>query len=132
MKYFSVTAATVPLLALLFASVSNAGPTWRSPPKGSIERAQIMDALRAKLSTFDATSNRLVFVVKELCLSAQNGWLAVEPQSRDGQNRLEPVQASLYHGPSGWAVATIACGEEDCPKGTDAKALRAAVNPQCE
>lgn len=124
--------ASIALSLLLVVSTSSAAAAWYSPPKGSAERAQIMDALRAKLATFDPARRDLVFVVKELCLSSGNGWLAVEPQSRDGQTRLEPIQASLKRGKSGWAVTTLACAEEDCAKGTDAKAIRARINPQCE
>ena len=91
-----------------------------------------MDALRAKLSSFDPASRDLVFVVKDLCLSSGNGWLAVEPQSRDGQNRLEPLQLSLKRSKSGWVVAALACAEENCAKDTDAKAIRARINPKCE
>ena len=119
-------------LTLLASCISSASPPWYAPAKGSDERAQIMDALRAQLRTLDAANKDLIFVVKELCVSPTVGWLAVEPQSRDGKNRLEAVQASLTRSKSGWHVATIACGEEDCPKGTDAKALRARVKPLCE
>ena len=117
---------------LVFAAVCSAAAPWYAPPKGSAERAQLMDALRARLSTFDPASRDLIFVVKELCVSPALGWLSVEPQSRDGKNRLEALQATLTRGKAGWAVATLACAEEDCAKGTDAKALRAIINPQCE
>ncbi len=119
-------------LALLIGSICGASPPWYEPAKGSAERAQIMDALRAHLATYDATNSDLIFVVKELCVSPVAGWLAVEPQSRNGKNRLEPVAASLKRGKSAWRVDAIACGEEDCPKGTDPQALRARINPLCE
>ena len=123
-------------LAISFAVVSScicsASPPWYAPSKGSSERAQIMDALRAQLATYDATNEALIFVVQELCVSPAAGWLSVEPQSRDGKNRLEPVHASLKRGTSGWRVETIACGEEDCAKGTDPQALRARVKPLCQ
>lgn len=124
--------SSVALSLLLFTCICSASPPWYSPPKGSAERAQIMAALRAKLSTYDPASHDLVFVVKELCVSASAGWLAVEPQSRNGQNRLEPFQASLKRSKSRWVVDTLACGEEDCAKGTDPNALRARVDPSCE
>lgn len=91
-----------------------------------------MAALRAQLATYDATHRDLIFVVKELCVSPGAGWLLVEPQSRDGEKRLEPVQASLKRGQSGWRVETIACGEEECPKGTDPEAVRSRVKPLCD
>lgn len=117
---------------LLIASVCSAAAPWYMPPKGSAERTQIMDALRTKLSTFDPASRDLIFVVKELCVSGNSGWLSVAPQSRDRQNRLEPLQATLTRGKAGWGVAILACAEEDCAKGTDAQALRARINPQCD
>ncbi len=116
----------------VFAGVCSAAAPWYAPPKGGAERAQIMDALRAKLSTFDPASRDLIFVVKALCVSPAVGWLSVEPQSRDGKNRVEALQATLTRGKAGWDVATLACAEADCAKGTDAKALRARINPQCE
>jgi hypothetical protein len=124
-------AALMATLALV-SGVGHAAPPWSAPPKGSAERVQIMDALRAKLSRFDPANKDLIFVVKELCVSPAAGWLSVEPQSRDGKNRLEAVQASLKRNKSSWSVDTVACTEEDCAKGTDAKALRARANPQCD
>jgi hypothetical protein len=124
-------AALMATLALV-SGVCSASTLWHTPPKGSAERAQIMDALRAKLTTFDPANRDLIFVVKELCVSPAAGWVSVEPQSRDGKNRLEAIQASLKRNKSDWSVDTVACTEEDCAKGTDAKALRARVNPQCD
>ena len=118
--------------AVLTSSICSASVAWYAPAKGSNERAQIMDALRAQLATYDAPYKDLIFVVKELWVSSTVGWLAVEPQSREGKERLEPAQASFKRGQSGWRVETIACGEEDCPQGTDPKALRARVKPLCE
>lgn len=125
-------AAALMATVVLVSGIGLAAPPWSAPPKGSAERAQIMDALRAKLATFDPANKDLIFVVKALCVSPTSGWLSVEPQSRDGKNRLEAVQVSLKRSQSGWGVDTIACTEEDCAKGTDATALRARINPQCD
>lgn len=116
---------------LLCAGLSQAAPQWHVPQKGGAERAQIMTALRNKLAEYDPQSRELVFVVKELCVADKAGWLSVEAQSRDGQSQLEPIQAVLKYGKSGWVVSTLACAEEECRKGSDAVALRARVNPQC-
>ena len=118
-------------VGLLSASVCIASPPWYVPAKGSTERAQIMDMLRIRLATFEATNRNLIFVVTELCVSASYGWLSVEPQTRDGKARLESVQASLKRVASGWTVDAIACGEEDCPKSTDPAAIRNRINPRC-
>ena len=90
-----------------------------------------MDALRAKLSTLDPVNQSLVFVVSELCVSSAVGWLSVEPRSREGRNRLEPIQAVMQRSKSGWKVSALACTEEDCPVGADSKALRAKISPRC-
>ena len=131
-KYVMRSRSIALSLGLLIGSICSASPPWHTPAKGSAERVQIMDALRAQLATYDATNSDLIIVVKELCVSPVAGWLVVEPQSRDGRNRLEPVQASLKRGKSAWRVDAMACSEEDCPKGTDPQALRAHVNPLCE
>ena len=127
MKLRSFAAALV-----LLSGLCSAAPDWYSPPKGDAERAQIMDALRAELGSFDPANRDLVFVVSELCVSSSAGWLSVEPQSRDGKNHLEPVHAVLKRGKSGWLVERLACGEEECPKGTDPEALRAKIKPRCK
>ena len=119
------------ILAFAFVVASPAQADWHVPEKGSAERAEIMDALRTKLATFDPANHDLVFVVQELCVSDKSGWIAVEPRSRDGQGQFESVQAVLAHKSAVWSVGQIACGEEECAKGTDAEALRRKVAPQC-
>ena len=123
--------APVIVLALVLASASPAFADWHVPEKGSVERTEIMDALRTKMASFDPTNRDLVFVVHELCISDQSGWIDVEPHSRDGKSQFEPIQAVLVHKSTGWTVRQIACGEEECAKGTDADALRRSVAPRC-
>ena len=119
------------LVLLLVAGISHAADAWHVPAKGSAERAQIMDALRTELATFDPENRNLIFVVTELCVSDKAGWLSVEPHTRDGQNQLEPVHAVLKRRAEQWTVSRLACGEEECPKDTDPAALRTRVNPHC-
>ena len=90
-----------------------------------------MDALRAKLAQFDPQAPKMVFVVGELCLSSAKGWVSVDPRSADGSRRYETVSASLRRHKQRWVVDELACGEEECPPGTDAEALRRRVGPRC-
>lgn len=119
------------ILALACGSASPALADWRVPEKGSAERSEIMDALRAKMATFDPANRGLIFVVQELCVSDKSGWISAEPRSRDGQSQFEPIQAVLTRRSAAWSVGQIACGEEECAKGTDAEALRRKVAPRC-
>lgn len=70
--------APVIVLAPVLASASPAFADWHVPEKGSVERTEIMDALRTKMASFDPTNRDLVFVVHELCISDQSGWIDVE------------------------------------------------------
>lgn len=119
------------VMSALFSQLAAAQVQWRTPERGSAERAQVMDALRTKLGEFDSNASQLVFVVKELCVGDSKGWLSVEPQSRDGSNKFEPVQASLKRSKSLWTIEQLACAEADCAEGTDGHALRARVKPMC-
>jgi len=104
---------------------------WRTPQPRDPERAQIIDALRARLAHFDPQAYQMVFVVRELCISSTKGWLSVDPRSADGRSHYETVNATLKRHRQQWVVEEIACGEEDCPPGTDAEALRRHIDPKC-
>ena len=123
----AIACSFLTLLALSAPALAD----WHVPEKGSVERTEIMDALRTKMASFDPTNRDLVFVVHKLCISDQSGWIDVEPHSRDGESQFEPIQAVLVHNSTGWTVRQIACGEEECAKGTDADALRRSVAPRC-
>ncbi len=118
-------------LGLIASSCANASGNWREPERGSPERGQIMDALRTKLSEFDPAAKELIFVVKSLCVSANTGWLTVDPRSRDGKNQLETTSETLKREKTGWRVDRLACSEAECEKGTDATALKARIQPRC-
>ena len=117
-------------VAFLFAAtVAQAGEAWRVPARGTPERKQIMDALRTYMKRFDAQPQ--VFVVRELCVGHNRGWVWVDPQSPDGRNHFESLNAVLERGGHGWRVRKLACGEAECPVGTSADELRASVAPRC-
>ena len=116
---------------LLFACSAPAFADWHIPAKGCAERTEIIEVLRAKMTTYEPSNRDLVYVVRELCVSDKSGWIEVDPRSPDGQSQFEPIEATLTHKPTGWTVGQIACGEEECAKGTDAAALRKKVAPRC-
>lgn len=125
-----VIAVAVGLALAAVAGPCIADEGWRTPPPGSDERRRALDALRTRLRGH--VDLPLRFVVRELCLSPVRGWVDVEPRSVDGATRLEGVQATLVRVPGGrWRVEALACGEEECPPGTDPEALRARVAPAC-
>jgi hypothetical protein len=124
----------VPRLIVLLAILAvawqvRAAESWHTPTRGTPERQQILDALRAYMHQFD--DQPLRFVVRELCVSERRGWLSVDPQSPDGSSHYETLNAPLKRSGERWTIDALACGEEDCAPGTDADALRAQVAPQC-
>ena len=104
---------------------------WHVPRPGSAERAQVMSALRRELATFDPDAGNLRFVVRELCVSDAAGWIEADPQSADGENRYEPVSASLRMRRGRWVVEALACSEEECPAGTTPQEIRKTIHPAC-
>ncbi|NLX18527.1 MAG: hypothetical protein GXY53_04480 [Desulfobulbus sp.] len=129
--FLSVSFTVTVLLALSAAVTAISAEGWRTPSPGDPERAQIMDALRTELAQFHPHARQMVFVVRELCISSTSGWLSADPRSADGKNSYETVNATLKRHAQRWVVEEIACGEEDCPPGTDAEALRRRVGPKC-
>ena len=117
------------LAVLLAATVAQAGDAWHVPARGTPERKQIMDALRAYMKQFDAQPQ--VFVVRELCVGPDRGWISVDPQSPDGLSHYESLNAVLERHGRSWRVRELACGEEECPAGTSPDELRARVAPHC-
>ncbi|MCY7355823.1 MAG: hypothetical protein LH470_12275 [Lysobacter sp.] len=114
---------------LLTATIVHAATAWYVPARGTPERKQALDALRSHMRQFDAQPQ--LFMVREVCLGKTFGWLSVEPQSPDGLSHYEPLNATLRREGRGWKVEVLACGEQDCPAGTEAAALRARVAPRC-
>lgn len=119
-------------LAAFAATAASAVTQWHEPARGSAERAQIMQALRVKLRSYDDSQTDTVFVVRALCVSDRLGWVDVLPATRDGRNHYEPTQAVLVRRKGAWQVSKLACSEEECEVGTDATALRRDVGAQCD
>lgn len=102
------------LLLLLFSGrLAARDPRVFTPPAGSAERREILDALRKDMRTLHGID--MVFVVK--FLKVQDGWAWTEtfPQSADGRARYEGVSALLKKSGGYWRVVEIACSEPDNP-----------------
>lgn len=122
-KKIFICLAFVVFITTIFISVNFAIPSKPyTPPKGSPERKAIIDALRNALKVLELEN--IVFVVKYLMV--KNGWAWIEtcPQSPDGVNKYEPVDALLYKENGKWTVKQIrpCCGEcEEDPECADIK-----------
>ena len=126
----NATLKTIVAMLVLFPLLAIA-QAWHAPRPGSAERAQVMSALRHELTTFDPDAGNLRFVVRELCVSDTAGWIEADPQSTDGENRYEPVSASLRMRHGRWVVETLACSEETCDPGTTPEEIRQTIKPAC-
>jgi len=84
-----------------------------TPRRGSAERKEILDAMRAHRRQFDARP--VVFVVSHLRVQRGWAWLSVRPQSPDGRSRFESESALLQHRAMGWVVREVmpAAGERE-------------------
>lgn len=90
-------------LTLLASMVLAAGEEGsRTPRPGSRERKQILDALRAEMMRTDPRP--VVFVVEHLKVQRGWAWVAVLPQSPDGENRYEAEAALLRNVKGKWRV----------------------------
>lgn len=121
----------ISLLALCSLPLIGDARDWHTPAAGSAERAQVMTALRGELAKYDPNAHDLRFVVRDLCVSNATGWIEADPQSANGENRYEPVSASLRKRNGRWVVGRLACSEEDCAAGTSPDAIRRRIDPIC-
>ncbi|MGB8247934.1 MAG: hypothetical protein WCE98_07975 [Chlorobium sp.] len=105
------------LLLLLPGALSGKERLAGTPPPGSSERREILDALRKEI--FRLHRLDVVFVVG--FLKAQDGWAWAEtlPQSPDGRSRYEGVSALLRKSGGRWRIAELACSEPDNPECLD-------------
>lgn len=82
-----------------------------TPPKGTAERQDILDALRAEV--YKMHNIKVIFIVKYL--QVYNGWAWVHtlPQSVDGQEHYEDILALMQNTGGKWEVVEIPCVEEE-------------------
>ncbi len=104
-------------LALALILVFTISPVWAAvaftPPPGSNERKEIMDAMRSFVK--DSFDIEVVFVVNWLKVMNGWAWAETDPQSPDGLNRYEPFIALLQKDDGKWTVAEVPPLEEDSP-----------------
>lgn len=84
-----------------------------TPLPGSVERKEILDAMREKVKELHELD--VVFVVREMKVSDGWVWVHTLPQSRDGSARYEDFFALLRKARGRWTVADIPCTEPDNP-----------------
>jgi hypothetical protein len=89
-----------------------------TPPRGSAERAAILDAMRAARGAADQ-----VFVAHHFKVQEGWAWVVASPESRDGTQRYELESWLLQRTGKGWAVVAQPCAEVTC----DAKAELAKI-----
>jgi len=115
----------MPVFRLIFviAIIFSANPLTAQEPcrpqRGSPERNAILQALRDSLKTPEI--EKVVFVVRYLKIKDGWAWIETLPQSPDGKNQYEPVDALLHKENHRWVIKQIrpCCGE-------------CADDPECE
>jgi hypothetical protein len=113
------------LLLIALASPGTGQTGLHTPPRGSAERRQILDAMRAEMRRFDPRP--VIFVVRTLRVHGGWAWLEVTPQSPDGREHYEPESALLRRSAGRWSVAERmpAYGErEGTPEESDCGYIR--------
>jgi hypothetical protein len=91
------------LLLLMLVLPLRLAAQVHTPPRGSAERREILDALRTEMRRFDPRP--VVFVVRVLRVHGGWAWLEAQPQSPDGRNRYEGETALLRRSAGRWSVA---------------------------
>lgn len=83
----------------------------RTPPPGTTERREILDALRLRLNR--QLDIDLVFLVVELKVQQGWAWVHTRPQSRDGSNHYEDIVALLREEDGTWRVVELDADDGD-------------------
>ncbi len=96
------------LFFLLISSLVFASNAY-TPPKGSIERVAIMNALRAEVKSYHKID--VIFKVEYLMVKDGWAWIQTMPMSKDGKNNYEDVIAILHKNKGIWSVAELVCTE---------------------
>ena len=91
------------LLAMaLLASGAPAQTGVHTPARGTAERREILDALRAEMRRTDPRP--IIFVVRRLRAHGSWAWAEVEPRSPDQREHYEPEAALLRRSGGRWRV----------------------------
>ena len=101
------------LMALFTATASLAEtatvPPIRTPEAGTLERKEILDALRAEVKKQHGLD--VIFVVVTMNVTDNWAWLHTRPQSEDGSSKYEDITALMNKTAAGWEVVELPCGE---------------------
>ncbi len=71
-----------------------------TPPPGSPERKEILDALRQMVKNMSGLD--VVFVIKYFKVQDSWAWIQTEPQSADGKSHYEPISGLLKKENGAW------------------------------
>lgn len=94
-----------------FGPVARAQETAVTPPPNSVERKEVLDALRGEMQKLHGIN--VVFTVRYLKVLKGWAWIETSPRSADGSNQYEDISALLRKTGTKWKVAELACSEED-------------------
>ena len=104
------------LIALLFGithAQNETGTSVYTPEKGTLERSEILEALRS--SVYDIHHTKVIFVVNYLRIYNGWAWIHTLPRQADGTDQYEDILA-LLHKEEEWKILEIPCAEEDNPE----------------
>ncbi len=113
MKYFFIVLFTLILVFQEISSQDYVKEDAYTPAKGTLERQDILDAVRAEV--YKMLNVEVIFVVKYLKVYNGWAWIHALPQSVDGQEHYEDILALLYSTNGKWKVIEIPCVEEENP-----------------
>ncbi|NTW55864.1 MAG: hypothetical protein HGB20_02315 [Chlorobiaceae bacterium] len=88
-------------------------PPVHTPAPASLERREILDAMRQKIRELHELD--VVFVVKTMNVGSGWAWVHTLPQSGDGKGRYEDFYALLHKKLGRWTIVEIPCTEPDNP-----------------
>lgn len=98
--------------------VASQSSTAYTPSPGSTERKEILDIFRNNFKKNLQVD--VIFVVGHFKIKNGWAWIEITGQSKDGQNRYEPMEALLHKTKGTWKIIDYAPGEctgdeEDSP-----------------
>jgi len=105
--------AVVFMTAAFLSFHAIAGQQVWTPPVGSSERKDIVNALRQEVKIQHGLD--VHFVISHLKVKDNWAWLQTRPQSPDGNNSYEDIAALLHKVNGAWWISELACTEPDNP-----------------
>ncbi len=99
--------------AILLPDACGKSPSVHTPAPASVERREILDAMRLKIRKLHELD--VVFVVKTMNVGRGWAWVHTQPQSVDGKGKYEDFYALLHKKQGRWAIVEIPCTEPENP-----------------